>query len=280
MHISELDLVIRVLVGWGLTFALGFERAVRGAPAGDRTFSLVGAGTALIGALSLSSPAVLGGAVTGIGFIGGGLCFRQAAQDKEILHGVTTAASIFCAAAIGAAAGVGHLWLAVIAAGTVLLSLEIRHLPLFRLLDARRWAPYFHHDDHAHFTFRGIERAIVHEVEDEAVTVKQLSLAACGHAECAEALSAGLDAACDGASPVVRVDVTGVGETAVSETAALKKAVSEKALSEESLAAKVLTEKAASEKALSENVEQTVEADIAADQIAEAAASAARIAAR
>ncbi|MGH6656528.1 MAG: MgtC/SapB family protein, partial [Actinocrinis sp.] len=79
-----MDLVIRVLVGWGLTFVLGFERAVRGAPAGDRTFSLIGAGTALIGTLSLSSPSVLGGAVTGIGFIGGGLCFRQAAQDREI----------------------------------------------------------------------------------------------------------------------------------------------------------------------------------------------------
>ncbi|MBS2964217.1 MgtC/SapB family protein [Actinocrinis puniceicyclus] len=181
MHISELELVTRVLVGWGLTFVLGFERAVRGAPAGDRTFSLVGAGTALIGALSLSSPSVLGGAVTGIGFIGGGLCFRQAAQDREILHGVTTAASIFCAAAIGAAAGVGHVWLAVIAAGAVFLSLEIRHLPVFRLLDARRWAPYFHHDDHAHFTLRGIEKAIEREVESEAEAVKQLTLAACGH---------------------------------------------------------------------------------------------------
>lgn len=171
MHVTEMDLIIRVLVGWGLTFVLGFERAVRGAPAGDRTFSLVGAGTALIGTLSLSSPAVLGGAVTGIGFIGGGLCFRQAMQDKEILHGVTTAASIFGAAAIGAAAGVGHIWLAVISATAVFISLEIRHLPLFRLLDARRWEPYFHHDDHTHFGLRGIEKAIVHEVEGEAVAV-------------------------------------------------------------------------------------------------------------
>ncbi len=175
MHVTELDLIIRVLVGWGLTFVLGFERAVRGAPAGDRTFSLVGAGTALIGTLSLSSPAVLGGAVTGIGFIGGGLCFRQAMQDKEILHGVTTAASIFGAAAIGAAAGVGHIWLAVISAAAVFVSLEIRHLPLFRLLDARRWQPYFHHDDHEHFGLRGIERAIMHEVEGEAVAVTHLA---------------------------------------------------------------------------------------------------------
>lgn len=251
MHISELELVTRVLVGWGLTFVLGFERAVRGAPAGDRTFSLVGAGTALIGALSLSSPAVLGGAVTGIGFIGGGLCFRQAAQDKEILHGVTTAASIFCAAAIGAAAGVGHLWLAVIATGAVLTSLEIRHLPVFRLLDARRWAPYFHHDDHAHFTLRGIEKAILHEVEGEAVDVKRMSLAVCGHPVPSQALSiANGGGQHRGVSSVMRVDAVCVecAEPAPQTATA----------------------------ALSDEVEQAIEADIAADQIVEAAASAAR----
>ena len=254
MHISELELVTRVLVGWGLTFVLGFERAVRGAPAGDRTFSLIGAGTALIGALSLSSPAVLGGAVTGIGFIGGGLCFRQAAQDKEILHGVTTAASIFCAAAIGAAAGVGHLWLAVIAAGAVFLSLEIRHLPLFRLLDARRWAPYFHHDDHAHFTLRGIEKAIVHEVEGEAVEVKRMSLAACGHVAPSQALSTGIAGNQHEGALSVRIEAVcnECAETAPKPAMAV----------------------------LSDNVEQAVQADIVADQMVEAAASAARSGAR
>jgi putative Mg2+ transporter-C (MgtC) family protein len=254
VHISELELVTRVLVGWGLTFVLGFERAVRGAPAGDRTFSLIGAGTALIGALSLSSPAVLGGAVTGIGFIGGGLCFRQAAQDKEILHGVTTAASIFCAAAIGAAAGVGHLWLAAIAAGAVLLSLEIRHLPLFRLLDARRWAPYFHHDDHVHFTLRGIEKAIVHEVEGEAVEVKRMSLAACGHVAPSQALSTGIAGNQHEGALSVRIEAVcnECAETAPKPAMAV----------------------------LSDNVEQAVQADIVADQMVEAAASAARSGAR
>jgi putative Mg2+ transporter-C (MgtC) family protein len=235
VHISELDLVIRVLVGWGLTFVLGFERAVRGAPAGDRTFSLIGASTALIGALSLSFPGVLGGAVTGIGFIGGGLCFRQAAQDKEILHGVTTAASIFGAAAIGAAAGVGHLWLATVATAAVLLSLEIRHLPVLRLLDSRRWAPYFHHDDHANFTFHDLEQAIAHELEDEAVAVKRMSLAACGHPEgpheCTEAAVVAL---------------------LTSHAAASKGTVTP---------------------ALSDGVEQAIETDIVADQVVQAANS-------
>jgi putative Mg2+ transporter-C (MgtC) family protein len=169
VHITEVELITRVTVGWALTFLLGFERAVRGAPAGDRTFSLVGAGTALIGTLSISSPAVLGGAVTGIGFIGGGLCFRQAAQDKEILHGVTTAASIFAAAAIGAAAGVGHMELAAASTAAVFVSLEIRHLPVFRVLDARRWQPYFNHDDHVHFSIKSLEKALVHPRQAEEV---------------------------------------------------------------------------------------------------------------
>jgi putative Mg2+ transporter-C (MgtC) family protein len=168
VHLNELDLIIRVAVGWSLTFVLGFERAVRGAPAGDRTFSLIGAGTALIGALALASdsPAVLGGAVTGIGFIGGGLCFRQAVNDREVLHGVTTAASIFAAAAIGASAGIGELKLAAASTVVVLLSLEIRHIPVFRFLDARRWTPYFNHDDHKHFTLHELESALIHGQSD------------------------------------------------------------------------------------------------------------------
>lgn len=251
MHISELELVTRVLVGWLLTFALGFERAVRGAPAGDRTFSLVGAGTALIGALSLSSPAVLGGAVTGIGFIGGGLCFRQAAEDREILHGVTTAASIFCAAAIGAAAGVGHLWLAVSATCAVFITLEIRHLPIFRMLDARRWSPYFHHDDHVHFTFRAVEKAIVHEVEDEAVAVKRMSLAACGHIGDSEGLCEAGCAEGGSAAAPVRVEASRPQPSATPPAAQ-------------------------STDAISDAVEQAIEADIAAEQMVEAAASMAR----
>jgi putative Mg2+ transporter-C (MgtC) family protein len=256
VHITELDLISRVLVGWGLTFVLGFERAVRGAPAGDRTFSLVGAGTALIGTLSLSSPAVLGGAVTGIGFIGGGLCFRQAAQDKEILHGVTTAASIFGAAAIGAAAGVGHIWLAVIATAAVFVSLEIRHLPLFRLLDARRWEPYFHSDDHSHghFFLRRVEEAIVCEVEGEVTAVKRSVIPSM--AEVADSVSAA------GANAAVTTTSTGVGAAAGAGTT--------------TGVTNGMTNGVAGTAAVSDSVEQAIEADIMADQMIQASAAAAR----
>ena len=118
------DAVGRIALAWVLTFALGFERQLRGALAGDRTFSLLGAATALIGVLAGNGAnTILAGAVTGIGFIGGGLCFRQTVEEHEVLHGITTAASIFACAAIGAACGLGLLKEAIAATVFTLLTL-------------------------------------------------------------------------------------------------------------------------------------------------------------
>lgn len=148
MHIDDTHLALRLLVAFGLTFALGFERQLRGSPAGDRTFSLIGVATGVIGALSAdNAPNALAGAVTGIGFIGGGLVFHQALRHQQVVRGVTTAAAIFATAAIGAAAGEGKFALAALATGLVLIALEIRYLPGLRALDARRWAPRFTHDE-------------------------------------------------------------------------------------------------------------------------------------
>lgn len=142
--------VVRLLVAFGLTFALGFEREIRGSAAGDRTFSLVGVGTAVIGVLAQGAPTIMTGAVTGIGFIGAGLLFRQSDQAIGVVHGVTTAASVLAAAAIGACAGEGQLSLAVIATGLVMLALEFRYIPYVRVLDARRWSDRFRNDTDGH----------------------------------------------------------------------------------------------------------------------------------
>jgi putative Mg2+ transporter-C (MgtC) family protein len=179
VHNVEWSLVANIAVGWALTFVLGFEREVRGAPGGDRMFSLIGLSTALIGSIAPHYPAALGGAVTGIGFIGGGLCFRQAVkqadQDMQILHGVTTAASVFGAAAIGAIAGVGDLVLAAAATLGILLSLEIRHIPVLRYLDARRWAHLFNDDAHRHFRLNDLEHAITHPHQEYDVLRSELA---------------------------------------------------------------------------------------------------------
>ncbi|NUR58709.1 MAG: MgtC/SapB family protein [Catenulispora sp.] len=160
------DAVGRIALAWALTFALGFERQLRGALAGDRTFSLLGAATALIGVLAGNGAnTILAGAVTGIGFIGGGLCFRQTVEEHEVLHGITTAASIFACAAIGAACGLGLLKEAIAATVATLLTLELRQIPGLRVLDARRWSGLLLLDDHIHEHFFKKSRTPAQEAE-------------------------------------------------------------------------------------------------------------------
>jgi putative Mg2+ transporter-C (MgtC) family protein len=136
------------VVAVALTYLLGFERDLRGAPTGDRVFALVGAGAGVVGIIAANgAPNALAGAITGIGFIGGGLVFRQAFGKQQVVTGITTAAAIFACAAIGAAAGQGRLTVAVVATALCLFVLEIRHLRWLSVLDGRRWARYFPDDD-------------------------------------------------------------------------------------------------------------------------------------
>ncbi|HZR49532.1 MAG TPA: MgtC/SapB family protein [Streptosporangiaceae bacterium] len=135
-------------VAVGLTYALGFERDLRGAPAGDRVFALIGAGSGVVGIIAANgAPNALAGAITGIGFIGGGLVFRQAVGRAQVVMGITTAAAIFAAAAIGAAAGQGRLVVATAATLLALFVLELRHIKFLSVLDGRHWTDRFSSDD-------------------------------------------------------------------------------------------------------------------------------------
>ena len=149
-----MTLTLRLLVAFGLTWAVGFERELRGSAAGDRTFSLVGIASAVIGYLALDgAPNALAGVVTGIGFIGAGVIVHGDRPNRPaspggtdmgssgvgVIKGVTTAATIYIAAAIGAAAGQGHLLLATEATLACLLLLEVRHQRWMRVFDGRYW---------------------------------------------------------------------------------------------------------------------------------------------
>jgi putative Mg2+ transporter-C (MgtC) family protein len=138
-------LLARIALGFALAFIIGFERELRGSPAGDRTFALIGgAATAMSAAVWKTSPQALAGVVTGIGFIGAGVVVHG---QNELIRGVTTASAIFATAGIGVVVGTGHLVLGAITAAGVLLVLEIRNIPLLRRLDARRYADAFRDDN-------------------------------------------------------------------------------------------------------------------------------------
>src|SRR5437016_46739 len=133
MHSASWAQIAHLTLAFGLTYLLGFERDLRGSPAGDRTFSLIGVGSAIVAVLAKegNAPNALAGVITGVGFIGAGVVFRpgfgglrdQRAAVMDTVKGVTTAATIFAAAAIGAAAGFGRLALACGGTALVLLAL-------------------------------------------------------------------------------------------------------------------------------------------------------------
>jgi putative Mg2+ transporter-C (MgtC) family protein len=94
-----------------LGIVLGAEREFNGHAAGVRTMALISAGACMFTAVGLD-PAfgtttdptrIAAQVVTGVGFIGAGAILRQGLDVK----GLTTAASIWVAAAIGVTVGVG-----------------------------------------------------------------------------------------------------------------------------------------------------------------------------
>jgi putative Mg2+ transporter-C (MgtC) family protein len=142
----EWNMIGNIAVAFGLSFAVGFEREVRGGAAGDRTFALIGTAAAAIGAIAVARNAgnAIAGVVTGVGFIGGALLFRG---EAGVLRGVTSAAAVLATATIGVVAGAGYLLVATAATGLVLLALEIRYLPVLSYLDSRRYVGSVRSDD-------------------------------------------------------------------------------------------------------------------------------------
>jgi putative Mg2+ transporter-C (MgtC) family protein len=133
--IDSLDLTVRMLLALLLGGLIGFEREKNNHPAGFRTHILVCLGSALLMLLSIYGfsafvkepnvrldPARLAAQVIpGIGFLGAGTILRNGFN----VTGLTTAASLWVASAIGLAAGAGFYYGAFLTTGMALLSLWI-----------------------------------------------------------------------------------------------------------------------------------------------------------
>lgn len=119
---SYVDLAIRLLVAMGLGMLLGVERAYAGKTAGMRTYALVSLGAALFSILSVlvaqmyesgivDPSRISAQVIAGVGFLCAGLVIFH----HERVQGLTTAAGVWVAAAIGIAAGYGFYVLATMA---------------------------------------------------------------------------------------------------------------------------------------------------------------------
>lgn len=121
---SSLEFAIRLAVAFLLGSGLGLERQWRQRMAGLRTNTLVSTGAALFVMLSVLTPGdssptrVSAQVVSGIGFLAGGVILKEGLS----VRGLNTAATLWCAAAIGALAGAGFLTEALLGTVAVLVS--------------------------------------------------------------------------------------------------------------------------------------------------------------
>ncbi len=130
-NLSWFQAFVRIGAAAGLGGIVGLERELDEKAAGLRTHVLVAVGSALftmVGAYgfedfparSVDPTRIAAQIVTGVGFLGAGLIFRQGFT----IRGLTTAASLWLVAAVGLAAGAGFWMGAVIATVVALISLR------------------------------------------------------------------------------------------------------------------------------------------------------------
>ncbi len=118
--------------------AIGVERQFGQHPAGLRTNALVCVGAALFVSLSrlmgdAGSPTrIAAQVVSGIGFLGGGVILREGLSVK----GMTTAATLWCSAAVGTLSGAGFPREALIGTVVILVTTVSLH-PLSKWIDKR-----------------------------------------------------------------------------------------------------------------------------------------------
>ncbi len=120
----EFEFIMRVMVALLLGTAIGAERQWRHKIADLRTNALVSVGACLFVSLSVliiddeSPTRVAAQIVSGIGFLGAGVILREGFN----VRGINTAATLWCAAAIGALSGYGFFFNALVGAVVILIA--------------------------------------------------------------------------------------------------------------------------------------------------------------
>ncbi|MDB5282053.1 MAG: MgtC/SapB family protein [Bacteroidota bacterium] len=163
----EPDLIIRLAVSLVFGAVIGFEREYRSKAAGFRTITIITIGATLFTILSqkLGIPPnqdrIASNIITGIGFIGAGVIFK----DNYSVSGLTTAATIWIAAAIGMAIGVGEF---ILAGATLVLSMIV--LGIFEKV--QNWIDALHREQLFRINYHLDYEKVKTEVEKQIVSFK------------------------------------------------------------------------------------------------------------
>lgn len=137
LTVEECSFGRRLLASVLLGGIIGWERREADRPAGIRTMSLVSLGSCLFtinssfaflnGPMSWDASRVSAAIPSGVGFLGAGLIFKKDQTDEHgetnhVVHGLTTAASVWLSAAVGIACG-GDLFFAALFCTSIMMLL-------------------------------------------------------------------------------------------------------------------------------------------------------------
>ncbi len=136
---TDLEIMFRILIAFLLGAFVGWERERHGVSAGIRTYGAICLGACAFGVVSLSilgaDPSRVAAQVaTGVGFLGGGVIFRQ---DKYI-NGLTTAATLWATAGIGLAVAYGMYAVGILTSALIFLLLYLPRLSWWKRISTKR----------------------------------------------------------------------------------------------------------------------------------------------
>jgi putative Mg2+ transporter-C (MgtC) family protein len=138
--VTDFDMFFRIIIACVLGCLIGWERERHRniISAGIRTYGAISLGACAFGIVGLyildSDPArVAAQVVTGIGFLGGGIIFRQG----DYVTGLTTAATLWATAAVGLAVAFGLFLTASLTALLIFLLLYLPRLAWWKRISAK-----------------------------------------------------------------------------------------------------------------------------------------------
>jgi putative Mg2+ transporter-C (MgtC) family protein len=138
------DFLVRLFTALALGAIVGRERRWRQRMAGTRTTAFVAAGACvfvmcafLVRDTSRSETLIVSCVVSGVGFLGAGVIFK----DGGTVRGLKTAATICCSAALGAICGLGQLLYGAFVGAAVLLANVVLRPLAHRLYPSRQAGP-------------------------------------------------------------------------------------------------------------------------------------------
>lgn len=136
----EIEMVFRIIMACFLGGLIGWERERHRniLSAGIRTYGAISLGACAFGILSYyvndTDPSrIAAQVVTGIGFLGGGIIFRQG----DYVTGLTTAATLWATAAVGLSIAFGLYLVGILIAILIFLLLYLPRLPWWKKISAK-----------------------------------------------------------------------------------------------------------------------------------------------